>query len=301
VYEECLKLDPQFAPAWAHLGRCYRVIGKYVESSDDSETRAEEAFKRALQLNPRLSVAHKFYANLEADMGRTDRALVRLLEQARRRGNDAELFAGLVHACRYCGLYDHSIAAHAEAKRLDPNIPTSFDQTLLLAGQVDRLLARETPAVVAGADDGIRVIALGLRGDRDEARKRLMAMRQPSRIATFQSWIDYLLVWLDGRADEMIDRRLTVTRTLKIQNDPEAIFQEGWLLCDVGAYAAGLGCLRQAIDKGYFASPTLKGWRQFDALRGRPEFETLVADADAGRARALAAFHEAGGERLLGL
>jgi len=25
--------------------------------------------------------------------------------------NDPELFAGLVHACRYCGLYEQSIAA----------------------------------------------------------------------------------------------------------------------------------------------------------------------------------------------
>ena len=37
-----------------------------------------------------------------------------------RHGNDPELFAGLVHACRYCGLFEQSIAAHAEARRLDP-------------------------------------------------------------------------------------------------------------------------------------------------------------------------------------
>src|SRR5439155_8360786 len=30
LYEQSLELDPNFAPAWAHLGRCHRVIGKYV-------------------------------------------------------------------------------------------------------------------------------------------------------------------------------------------------------------------------------------------------------------------------------
>ena len=299
VYEQCVGLDPEFAPAWAQLGRCYRVIGKYVEASTDSEARSEEALKRALAIDPRLSLAHKFYANLEADMGHADRALVRLLEQAARKGNDAELFAGLVHACRYCGLFEQSIAAHAEARRLDPNVPTSLDQTLLLAGEIDRLLSAEPPAVVAGADDGIRVIGLGLAGKRDEARRRLLAMRQPSRISTFKSWIDYLLVWLDRRADEM-DNRFMELRSLTIQNDPEAIFQEGWLLCDVGLYEAGLACLRRAIDKGYFAAPTMAGRPQFDALRGRPEFDAVLADAEAGRARALAAFRGAGGERLLG-
>ena len=52
--------------------------------------------------------------------------MVRLLGEAERHGNDAELFAGLVHACRYCGLYEQSIAAHTEARRLDPNVPTSL-------------------------------------------------------------------------------------------------------------------------------------------------------------------------------
>ena len=51
---------------------------------------------------------------------------MRLLGEATRHGNDPELFAGLVHACRYCGLFDESIAAHAEARRLDPNVATSI-------------------------------------------------------------------------------------------------------------------------------------------------------------------------------
>src|SRR6185503_18845199 len=106
LYQRCLGLDPRFAPAWAQLGRCHRVIGKYIDAAPDSEARAEDAFRRALAISPRLSLAHKFYANLEADMGQAERALVRLLGEADRHGNDAELFAGLVHACRYCGLYE---------------------------------------------------------------------------------------------------------------------------------------------------------------------------------------------------
>ena len=69
-----------------------------------------------------------------------------------------------MHACRYCGLYDESVAAHAEARRLDPNVPTSVEQTLQLAGDIDRLMAIEPPRWSSGADDGIRVIALGLAG-----------------------------------------------------------------------------------------------------------------------------------------
>jgi tetratricopeptide (TPR) repeat protein len=292
-------MDPTFAPAWAHLGRCHRVIGKYIDDSPGSESRAEEAFRRALDLNPRLSVAHKFYAQLEADIGQAQAALVRLLREADRHKNDPELFAGLVHVCRYCGLHDQAIAAHDEARRLDPNIPTSLEQTLLVKGDIERLLATARPAIVAGADDGIRVIGLGLAGRRDEARRALLEMRQVSRIPTFQSWTEYLMAWLDRRSADMIAGMSSI-RSLKIMDDPEAIFQEGWLLCDVGEHERGLPHLQRAVARGYSAASTLSGSRQFDALRGDPAFQQLLAEAEAGRQRALAAFREAGGERLLG-
>ena len=298
LYQHCLDLDPNFAPAWAHLGRCHRVIGKYVESTPDSEERAEEAFRRALELNPRLSVAHKFYANLEADIGQAERAMIRLIGEATRHGNDPELFAGLVHACRYCGLFEQSVAAHTEARRLDPNVPTSLEQTLLMMGEIDQLMAAERPATIAGADDGIRLIGLGLAGRRDEARRALDDMRQIARVPVFQAWTDYLTAWLDRRPAGMLMG--APLSGLKIQDDPEAIFQEGWLRCDVGEHAKGLELLKRAVAKGYFVVATLSTSRQFDALRSDPAFQALVAEAQAGRERARVRFREAGGERLLG-
>ena len=299
LYERCLELDASFAPAWAQLGRCHRVIGKYIDGAPGSEERAQEAFRRALELNPRLSLAHKFYANLEADIGQARRALVRLLGEANRHGNDPELFAGLVHACRYCGLYEQSIAAHAEARRLDPNAATGLDQTFLMALDIEPILAGETPPLVAGADDGIRVIGLGLTGRRAEASEALLRMRQASRIPAFEAWIEYLTAWLDHRPADMLTAGSAFSK-LKIQDDPEAIFQEGWLLCDVGEYQLGLGHLQRAVAKGYFVAPTLSSAPQFDALRGDPAFHALVAEAETGRREALAAFRASGGERLLG-
>ena len=299
LYQQCLDLDPRFAPAWAHLGRCHRVIGKYIEGTADSEARAEESFRRALALNPRLSIAHKFYANLEADIGQSERAVVRLLGEVSRHTNDPELFAGLVHACRYCGLFDQSIAAHTEARRIDPNVPTSVEQTLLMSGDIERLLALEPPPILAGADDGIRAISLGLEGRLDEARSTLLRMREASRIPLFQTWIDYLLAWVERHPEDMVLRPIARSG-LKIQEDPEAMFQEGWLLCDVGEHEKGLGFLQRAVAKGYFVADTLSKRRQFDALRGNPAFAALVSQAQAGRDHALAAFREAGGEQLLG-
>ena len=300
LYLQCVELDSRFAPAWARLGRCYRVIGKYIEDAPDSDERAEEAFRRALALNPRLSIAHKHYANLEADTGHAERAMVRLLGEANRHGNDPELFAGLVHACRYCGLMEQSLAAHAEARRLDPNVQTGFEQTLLMIGDIDRLTAAEVPAIIAGADDGIRVMGLGMAGRRDEARTRLLAMKQRTQIPTFQQWTDQLMAWLDRRREDLRFESTTLGE-LKISTDPEAIFIEGWMFCDIGDHEAGLEYLQRSVANGYFAVATLSTSRQFDAIRDSPAFRKLLGDAEAGRQRALAAFREADGERLLGM
>ena len=299
LYQESLDLDSGFAPAWAHVGRCHRVIGKYVTSAPDSEVRAEEALRRALEINPHLSVAHKFYANLEADIGQAQRAVVRLVGEANRHGNDPELFAGLVHACRYCGLFDESIAAHAEARRLDPNVPTSIEQTLLMTGHLDQLLAFDPPALVAGADEGIRVIGLGLAGRHDEARRALLRMRR-AHIPAFQSWTEYLMAWLERRTADMLTR-ISVFDGLKIREDPEAIFQEGRFFCDVGEHQLGLDLLRRAISKGYWPLATLQASPEFGSVRDNAAFQRLIADAAAARDGALKAFREAGGERLLGL
>jgi hypothetical protein len=226
--------------------------------------------------------------------------MTRLLEEANRHGNDPELFAGLVHACRYAGLYPESIAAHAEARRLDPNVPTSFEQTLMMTGDLDRLLSIQRPATVAGADDGIRIMALGLGGRRDEAARLIGEMRRATRIPAFRAWIDLLTAWLEGRPDVMVER-LSAFSTLKIQDDPEAAFIEGWLLCDAGAHDAGLAHLHRATSKGYFAFDVLATAAQFAPLRGDADFENVVALAGRGRDEARAAFRSAGGERLLGV
>jgi len=297
LYLRALELDPRFAPAWAHLGRCHRVIGKFIENVLDSEAQAEDAFKRAIALAPRLSVAHKFYAQLESDIGRPQHALVRLLREAGRHGNDPELFAGLVHTCRYCGLYDRSIAAHAEARRLDPHVNTSLPGTLLMNGDLDRLLTYDQPGAEPSADEGLFVMGLGLAGRRDEARERLRGMNIGKTIPAFQSWSQYLLAWIERQPAEMLAHRLGFSG-LKIQDDPEAMFLEGWLLCDAGEPVKGLPYLERAVAKGYSAAPTLANSRHFDRLRGEPGFEALLAKAEAGRQEALAAFRDAGGDRL---
>ena len=64
----------------------------------------------------------------------------------------------------------------------------------------------------------------------------------------------HLMAWLDRRPDGMTDP-ITDARTFKIQDDPEAMFQVGWLLCDVGKHEAGLALFSARRREGLLRRP----------------------------------------------
>ena len=105
LYIRSVEEDPRYAPAWARLGRCCRILAKFG-GDPENFSRAETALARALELRPDLALAHNQLAYLEADSNLAECAMVRLLLRARSVRTDPELFAGLVHVCRYCGLLE---------------------------------------------------------------------------------------------------------------------------------------------------------------------------------------------------
>ena len=127
----------------------------------------------------------------------------------------------------------------------------------------------------------------------------MSGFRSGPLIPAFEMWTNYLAAWLERRVPDVLAGPVN-TNVLKISEDPEALFQEGWFFCDVGEHERGLRLLERAVARGYFAAQTLATRPQFDPIRSTAAFQSLLADAEAGRQRALTAFREAGGEKLVG-
>jgi hypothetical protein len=87
---------------------------------------------------------------------------------------------------------------------------------------------------------------------------------------------------------------------LKVLEDPEAMFQEGSMFCSAGDPVRGLGMIRRGIAKGFFAPQKMARSAMFAEVRDTPEFQSVLADAEAGRAQAMVVFRQRGGEQLLG-
>ena len=291
VYQQCVTLDSQFAPAWAGLGRCQRVLGKYFDDTGSSRE-AERSFERALALNPDLPVLHKYHAQLECDAGRAVDAMRRLLQRSRR-AVDPEHFAGLVHACRYAGLLNASVAAHEEARRLDPRIPTSVVNTYLMLGDYERILR-----IDEGGDPDSKVMALYRLGRREEALAAWQ--RAPADApATYKAWDEMIVACLsDGPGAREAAERAVGQMSW---SDPEGYTSGGIMLCKLGSHDLALLALGKAVDGGYTVTEPLLHDPWLAPLRDNPRFAEILQRAQARRDEALAVFRAEGGEGLLGL
>jgi non-specific serine/threonine protein kinase len=296
LYLQCVAEDPNFAPAWARLGRCHRVIGKYLEDPEGNFTRAEEAFRRALALNPDLSIAHRLYTHFESELGHANEAITRLLARAQVDRNDAELFAGLVHACRYAGLFEASLAAHEEARRLDPHIPTSVLFTLLMACEFERAAAFKG----ADTDPEPVVLALAALGRWEEAATYLRAARASALPEQFRPFIVALQAAVEGRHEEAA-AYLKGFRTRAPGYDPEALFMSATMLAYMGEPDEALETLGPVVRRGFAVAPTLERHPWLASVRGDPRFPPILEDAARRRAQGLEAFRRGGGEALLGI
>ncbi len=294
LYRSCLAEDPNYAPAWARLGRVYRVIAKYA-SGDVGENRrlAEEAFRRALALNPDLSVAHNLYTYFEIEeLGRAPDAMVRLLERAQSRPSDANLFAGLVPACRFSGLLEASLEADRRARRIDPNLKTSVAYTHMMRFDWERaLLFREDPDL--------------------EASCLTMLGRSEEAIALYRGWTqavipDLTRAFIDSSVASIRGDRAECERASRVAldsqiRDSEAIYWIGRNLSHVRATSPALAALRRAVEGGLYCVEAFAKDPWLEAARGEPEFAAIAAIAQAGRDAAAAAYTRAGGERVLGV
>jgi serine/threonine protein kinase len=295
LFMEAVEIDPAFAPAWAALARAHRVWGKYYEDRDTNNRLAEQAFQRALELSPDLPLAHRYITHFESESGRAGDAIVRLLKHAATNRQDAQPFAGLVHACRYAGLFDASIAAHDEAMRLDPTIATGVEYTLamltLSTNQTTERVLRHT----ASADAHFVLAAIG---DPETARRALVTLDLESVPPAFRLSVEAVIASYELPRAQAVE---AIERAMANHVDPEAVFLFGAMMIRVGDLERGLAVAANAVRGGYTPALTLAQNHTFDAVRGHADFTRMEEEARAGMTAAQRLFEAAGGPEMLGM
>jgi TolB-like protein len=291
LYEQCVAKDPQYAPAWARLGRSRWLVDKYETGSSEKITEADAAFRRALELNPDLPLAHNLYTHVQVEQGQALEAMRRLLRRSQTLRNDPELFAGLTHACRYCGLLEASLAANRQARRLDPNIPTTVMHTHFLLGDYEG--ARQD----SKGDYGYSIAAsLVMLGRVDEAIA-ILKERENVHWRLGKLYLISLRALLEGdRAESLKASDELLSATFR---DPEGWYYLARQLSYLSEADRAFIALGKCAD-GFFCYSALASDPWLDPLRGYPAFKQILRKTQVRHQEALAVFQAGGGPALLG-
>jgi len=297
LYLRSVHADPNYAPAWACLGRVHRFVGKYVGDQTENLARADDAFRKAFALNPELALAHNFYPTLETDLGRAMEAIERLLKRARTHRNDPNLLTGLVQSCRYCDLSEASVAAHECARRLDPHVSTSVAYTYLQLGEFQKALEYCRPI-----DGYVSVPAVMALGREHEAIRQLQDYEKGNPGKPLTSWAVFSRIFLQGDRAKSLEALDGAMELVPFHtSDPEARFRVACLLAKLNEPERALEFLSLALDRGYRCHHALMHDPWLDSLRSHRQFNELVNRAAALSLQARTVFLDNGGDRLLGV
>ena len=291
LYLRSVEADPCYAPAWARLGRIHHVMAKYLTmGNEDGLNQAEVAFRQALDLNPDLAIAHKFYAQLEVDLGRAGDAMARLLPRAQGAA-DPEILAALISPLRYCGLLEASAAAYARAVALEPTIRTSIVHTWFLQRDHKRVASTKL-------EDNPYIVALSLadvgRGSEAVAALRTLEEKIKTRMRDFMMAARTMIEG-DAAGSVAAVRRIVASEF----RDSEGLFYLTRHLAHLNQIDEALELFERVVGGGIFCYPAMSNDPWLDPIRDRPEFMKLLETAEQQYQVAEKEFARLEGDRIL--
>jgi DNA-binding winged helix-turn-helix (wHTH) protein/tetratricopeptide (TPR) repeat protein len=290
LYLQSVAIDPHYAPAWAGLARCHRILAKFRAGQDDAAL-AEAAFQQAFTLNPRCPGIHSEYAYHEAEQGRAANAIERLLREIRYSPNNPNHYAALVSVLRYAGLVDASVAAHDAAVQRDRGVRTSIMNTHFVMGNYEAALASSNDNV--GFMDAMILEALG------RPRQALAKLRKLDGLPPLmREWMKMLEHFVKGQTTQAAAYLLELNRQ---GVDPEGFFYRARLLARLGHQAEALATLEQSLQRGYYCASAFLVDPYLATLKSKPSYQTLIAEAVRLSNQAKAIFLQGFGPHLLNI
>jgi TolB-like protein/DNA-binding winged helix-turn-helix (wHTH) protein/tetratricopeptide (TPR) repeat protein len=282
-FEQAIRIDPDYAVAYAGLAQSYIVLnghrvlpateaylkvrttalkaleldeslaeahtslGSFKWEYEWDKSGAEKEFRRAIALNPSNATAHQWYAEELVAIGRGDEALaeIKRAQKLDPLSLPISVVAGWILYCRHD--YDQAIAQYRRTLEMDASFPIAH----LYLGRAYVQKGNLEQAIVEGQ------IATRLSGD------------HPFHMA----WLGYAYARAGNR-----------NAALRILHQLEVISRQRFVAShDIAAIYAGLGehskaiaWLNKAYDERSYTVLQLEVEPEFDSLRSDPRFQNLV-------------------------
>jgi len=198
--ETALQLDPGLSEAWASSG----LIAFYRDQND----RAEQMYRRAIELNPNYATAHHWLSQMLNGLGRSAEALGPAERAVELDPLSAIVHANLASPLESLGHFPEAAAQYRRAIEIDPSTPVPYANLgYLMAYSLNRF-ADAAPLIqkAVDLDPGNSGWSGGLAGlylDLDDESKSFATIEQAARRlpddAFIQLWLAFInLVRLDN-------------------------------------------------------------------------------------------------------
>ena len=280
--EKATALEPNYAPAWANLGRAYTTSASLQFGGREQYGKAQAAYEKAIALNPALVEPRIYLANLLTDTGRVEQAVPLLRSVLQDNPNNAEARWELGYAYRFAGMLKESVAECEKARQNNPQVKISSSAIngYLYLGEYEKFL-QSLPANGSAYILFYRGLTEYYLGNREQAAKdfddafvKNSALLPTNVGKAFSYSISHEnargLKFLEQTEDKIEERGVS---------DPEGIYKVAQGYAVLGDKTAALHMLRHSIGGGFFCYPYFVRDPLLQSLRGEPEFQQLMQQA----------------------
>ncbi|HTF72026.1 MAG TPA: winged helix-turn-helix domain-containing protein [Edaphobacter sp.] len=280
MLEKSTDLAPQFASAWANLGRTYTANASFQVGGRNHYDKAEAAFARALSLQPDEIDARIYMANMFTDTGRVEKAVPLLREALKSNPNHAEVHWELGYAYRFAGMLQESVAECERARQIDPGVKlnSSALNTYLYLGEYDRFL-RSLPRT----DDVALIVFYRGLGEYYEGNARAAQADFDHSFAMDSSMLQAIVgkaislgIQHDNSAAAAMLQKLEAKINDRGMVDPEAMYKIAQAYAKIGDRKSAIRWLRRSIEDGFFSYPYFATDPLLIPIRNESEYPLLI-------------------------
>ena len=282
MLEKSTALEPNYAPAWAHLGRAYTTNASLQFGGREDYGKAQAVYEKAIALNPALVEPRIYMANLFTDTGRVEQAVPLLRSALRDSPNNAEAHWELGYAYRFAGMLEESLAESEKARQNNPQVKinSSAMNSYLYLGEYEKFL-QSLPV-----NDSVYILFYRGFGEfymdnREHAAMdfdRAFAMDPSLLPAAVGKALSYSIKHENLRGLQLLKQTESRIEERGV-SDAEGLYKVAQAYAVLGDKASALHMLGHSIGGGFFCYPYFVRDPLLQNLRDEPEFKTLMSQA----------------------
>ncbi|HUK43061.1 MAG TPA: protein kinase [Candidatus Bathyarchaeia archaeon] len=282
MLEKATALEPNYAPAWAHLGRAYTTSGSLQFGGREQYGKAQAAYEKAIALNPAMVEPRIYLANLLTDTGRVEQAVPLLRSVLQDSPNNAEAHWELGYAYRFAGMLKESVDECEKARQYNPQVKLSSSaiNALLYLGEYEKFL-QSLPVNDSAYILFYRGLTEYYLNQHDQAGRDFddAYARNPALLPVdVGKAFSYSIRRDNARGVKLLEQIEDKIEERGV-SDPEGIYKVAQAYAVLGDKAAALHMLRHSIGGGFFCYPYFVRDPLLQSLRGEPEFQELMEQA----------------------